>query len=182
MLSCKHKRRSATGVPILSSIIKKRRGLLPTAILPRRGGHQPPSGLNTPNTIHWQQRGAPEILKDNWISHIRWLNFFNSLIFNSLQLNNNKSWIKYSYTQGVPKKYAFLWFLAITPLWKGLEIKVGGVLKNSGYSLLDWHQNFSIWPIRSWENWVQRWQPYLNNLHKNGGIFFEFQSTPYFYF
>ena len=74
--------------------------------------------------------------------------------------------------QGVPKKTLFNGVLAITPLWKGLEIKVGGVSKNSGNSLSDRHQNFSIWPIRSWENWVQRWQPYLKNLDKNGGIFF----------
>ena len=56
--------------------------------------------------------------------------------------------------QGVPKKTLFCVFLAITLLWKGSEIKVGGVLKNSGNSLSDKHQNFSIWPIRSWENWV----------------------------
>ena len=73
---------------------------------------------------------------------------------------------------GCPKKRLFCGFLALTPLWKGLEIKVGGVSKNSGNSLSDRHQNFSIWPIRSWENWVQRWQPYLKNLDKNGGIFF----------
>ena len=46
--------------------------------------------------------------------------------------------------QGVPKKRSFVFFFAITPLWKGLEIKVGGVLKNSGNSLSDRHQNFSI--------------------------------------
>ena len=46
---------------------------------------------------------------------------------------------------GCPKKNALLcFFLAITPLWKGLEIKEGGVLKNSGNSLSDRHQNFSI--------------------------------------
>ena len=32
---------------------------------------------------------------------------------------------KYLNIQGVPKKTLFLGFLAITPLWKGLEIKVG---------------------------------------------------------
>ena len=44
----------------------------------------------------------------------------------------------------VSQKNALLCFLAITPLWKGLEIKVGGVLKNSENSLSDRHQNFSI--------------------------------------
>ena len=42
------------------------------------------------------------------------------------------------------QKMLFCGFLAITPLWKGLEIKVGGVLKNSGNSLSDRHQNFSF--------------------------------------
>ena len=36
------------------------------------------------------------------------------------------------YIQGVPKKTHDLVFLAITPLWKGLEIKVGWFFKNSG--------------------------------------------------
>ena len=45
--------------------------------------------------------------------------------------------------QGVPKKTLFLGFWAITPLWKGLEIKVGGVLKTSGNSLGDRHKNFT---------------------------------------
>ena len=75
-----------------------------------------------------------------------------------------------SYT-GCPKKTLFLGLLAITPLWKGQEIKVRVFLKNSGNSLSDRHQNFSIWPIRSWENWVKRWQHYLKYLDKNGGIF-----------
>ena len=41
-----------------------------------------------------------------------------------------------------------LWkrFLTRTPLWKGLEIKVRGVSKNSGNSLSNRHQNFSISP------------------------------------
>ena len=49
--------------------------------------------------------------------------------------------------QGVPKKRSFVFFFAITPLWilwKGLEIKVGGVLKNSGNSLSDRHKNFEV--------------------------------------
>ena len=33
--------------------------------------------------------------------------------------------------QSVPKKMQFLGILAITPLWKGLELKVGGVSKTS---------------------------------------------------
>ena len=74
--------------------------------------------------------------------------------------------------QGVPKKTLFLVFLAITPLWKELEIKVRGVSKTSGNSLCDRQKNFLIGPIRSRENWVQRWQPYLKNLDKNGGFFF----------
>ena len=44
--------------------------------------------------------------------------------------------------QGVPKKTLFLGFLAICPLWKRLEIKVRGVLKNSGISLCDRCKNF----------------------------------------
>ena len=50
--------------------------------------------------------------------------------------------IQYDTVQGVPKKTLFLGFLAITPLWKGLEIKVGGVLKTSGNSQCDRHRNF----------------------------------------
>ena len=46
--------------------------------------------------------------------------------------------------QGVPKKTHDSSFLAITLLWKGLGRKVGCVLKNSGNSLSDRHQNFSI--------------------------------------
>ena len=46
--------------------------------------------------------------------------------------------------QGVPKKTLFLGLLAIIPLWKGQEIKVRVFLKNSGNSLSDRHQNFSI--------------------------------------
>ena len=38
----------------------------------------------------------------------------------------------------------FLGFLAISLLWKGLEIKVGGVSKNSGNSLSDRHKNFEV--------------------------------------
>ena len=48
------------------------------------------------------------------------------------------------FIQGVPKKTLFLGLLAITPLRKGQEIKVRVVLKNSGNSLSDRHQNFSI--------------------------------------
>ena len=72
----------------------------------------------------------------------------------------------YSYT-GCPKKNAWSCFLAITPLWKGVGRKVGGVLKTSGNSLCDRHKNFPNWPFRSWENWVQRWQLSLKNLEKN---------------
>ena len=43
------------------------------------------------------------------------------------------------YYTGCPQKNVLLWFLAITPLWKDLEIKVGGVSKNSGNSLSDRH-------------------------------------------
>ena len=48
--------------------------------------------------------------------------------------------------QGVPKN-ALSWLLAITPLWNGLEIKVGGVLKTSGNSLCDGHNNFPNLPF-----------------------------------
>ena len=81
----------------------------------------------------------------------------------------------YSYT-GCPKKNAWSCFLAITPLWNGLGRKVGGVSKNSGNSPCDRHKNFPNWPFRSWENWVQSWQPYLKNLDKNEGIFFWIQQ------
>ena len=68
--------------------------------------------------------------------------------------------------QGVPKKTLFSGILAITPLWKVLELFVGGVLKTSGNSLCDRHKNFPN--FRSLENWVQRWQLNLKNLEKNG--------------
>ena len=42
----------------------------------------------------------------------------------------------------VSQKTLFSGILAITPLWKGLELKVGGVLKTSGNSLCDRHKNF----------------------------------------
>ena len=35
----------------------------------------------------------------------------------------------YLHTGCPKKKHSFVFFLAITPFWKGLEIKVGGVLK-----------------------------------------------------
>ena len=44
--------------------------------------------------------------------------------------------------QGVPKKTHDLVFLAITPLWKGLGRKLGGVSKTSGNSLCGGHTNF----------------------------------------
>ena len=77
----------------------------------------------------------------------------------------------FRYIQGVPKKTHVLGILDITPLWKWLGTKVGCVLKNSGNSLSDRHQNFSIWPIRSWEIWVQSWQPFLKNSWKKGWNF-----------
>ena len=46
--------------------------------------------------------------------------------------------------QGVPKKTHVLGILVITPLWNWLGTKVGCVLKNSGNSLFDRHQNFLI--------------------------------------
>ena len=39
----------------------------------------------------------------------------------------------------VSQKTQFSGILAITPLWKGLELKVGGVSKTSGNSLLELH-------------------------------------------
>ena len=47
------------------------------------------------------------------------------------------------------QKNAWSCFLAITPLWKGVGRKVGGVSKTSGNSLCDRHKNFPNW--RSWE-------------------------------
>ena len=77
---------------------------------------------------------------------------------------------------GCPKKNAWSCFLAITPLWKGVGRKVRGVLKTSGNSPCDRHNNFQNLPFRSWENWVQRWQLNLKNLEKNWekSIFFLF--------
>ena len=66
--------------------------------------------------------------------------------------------------QGVPKKKWFVENCHWGPL--GWARVVGPFLKNSGNSLSDRHKNCSIWPIRSWENWVQRWQPYLRKLKK----------------
>ena len=73
---------------------------------------------------------------------------------------------------GCPKKNAWSCFLAITPLWKGLGRKVGGVLKTSGDFLCGRHKNFPNWPFRSWENWVQRWQLKLKNIEKKLRKFF----------
>ena len=104
----------------------------------------------------------------NYISYF-YLLLFNFWIMKSRHSKLRPSLYNSSLNTGCPKKTLFLGLLAITPLWKGQEIKVRVFLKNSGNSLSDRHQNFSIWPIRSWENWVQRWQPYLKNLDKNGG-------------
>ena len=68
--------------------------------------------------------------------------------------------------QGVPKKRIFLDFGNNTTL------ETARKKKNSGNSLCDRHHNFPIWPFRSRENCVQRWQPYLKILDKNGEIFF----------
>ena len=73
--------------------------------------------------------------------------------------------------QGVPKKTHVLGILDITPLWKWLGTKVGWVLKNSGNFLSDRHKNVSIWPIWSWEIWVQSWQPFHKNFWKKGWNF-----------
>ena len=73
---------------------------------------------------------------------------------------------------GCPKKTLFSGILAITWLWKVLELKVGGVLKTSGNSLCDRHKNFPNWPFRSWENWVQRWQLNLKKSWKKLRKFF----------
>ena len=54
-----------------------------------------------------------------------------------------------SFIQGVPKKTLFSGILAITPLWKVLELKVGGVSKTSKNSLCDRHKNFPNSPFRS---------------------------------
>ena len=50
----------------------------------------------------------------------------------------------YLHTGCPKKKHSFVFFLAITPFWKGLEIKEGGVSKISGNFLSDRHQHFSI--------------------------------------
>ena len=72
---------------------------------------------------------------------------------NLLSRKNMIPWdLNESIYTGCPKKTQFSGILAITPLWKGLELKVGGVSKTSGNSLCDRHKNFPIWPIRSWEN------------------------------
>ena len=60
-----------------------------------------------------------------------------------LQVNVSIAYISAD-IQGVPKITQFSGILAITPLWKGLELKVGGVSKTSGNSLCDRHKNFPI--------------------------------------
>ena len=56
----------------------------------------------------------------------------------------SSKFLAYIYVQGVQKKTQLSGILAITPLWKGLELKVGGVLKTSGNSLFGRHKNFPI--------------------------------------
>ena len=54
------------------------------------------------------------------------------------------SWYYGGNIQGVPKKTQLSGILAITPLWKGLELKVAGVSKTSGNSLCDRHKIFQF--------------------------------------
>ena len=50
----------------------------------------------------------------------------------------------YKTVQGVPKKIRISVSQAVEGLESGLEIKVGSVLKNSGFFLSNEHKNFTI--------------------------------------
>ena len=53
--------------------------------------------------------------------------------------------------QAVPKKTGILGKMPITGLWRGLEIKIGWVLKNSGNFLSNEHKNFVFLYRNDWE-------------------------------
>ena len=65
-----------------------------------------------------------------------------------LVVRQNVSWLfqssvtKKVFLQGVPKKRVILGKMPITGLGRGLKIKVGGVLKNSGNFQSNEHRNF----------------------------------------
>ena len=63
-----------------------------------------------------------------------------------------------------------LGFLAITPLWKGLEIKVGGVSKTSGNSLCDQIDLLEAWKIGSKDGNLTL--KILNKIEKSQSFFF----------
>ena len=63
--------------------------------------------------------------------------------------------------QGVPKKTGILGKMPITGLERGLEIKVGWVLKNSGNFKSNEHRNFVFSPKNDWDIKNQRWPPQL---------------------
>ena len=89
-----------------------------------------------------------------------WSSLFSSLSMLSLRAswNGNSSnqvgIFLDNFSTGCPQKNRDLWEIVTVGHLVELEKKVGPFLKNSGNSLSDRHQNFSIWPYRSWENWV----------------------------
>ena len=72
----------------------------------------------------------------------------------------------------VYQKNASLWGFGYKFTLEGARNKSRVVFKNSENSLSDRHKNYAIWPIWSWDNWVQSWEPYLINLGKNLGNFY----------
>ena len=67
----------------------------------------------------------------------------------ALDISSKANYNIQNYIQGFPKKTQFLGILAITPLWKGLELKVGGVSKTSGNSLCDSYKIFCAYHIEN---------------------------------
>ena len=63
------------------------------------------------------------------------------------------------YVQGVPKKTGILRKMPLTGLGRGLEIKVGWVLKNSGNFQSNEHWNFVFLPKNDWDIKAQSWLP-----------------------
>ena len=63
------------------------------------------------------------------------------------------------YIQGVPKKTGILSKIPITGLKRGLKIKVGWVLKNSGNFQSNEHRNFVFSSKNDWDIKAQSWLP-----------------------
>ena len=65
------------------------------------------------------------------------------------------------YVQGVPKKRVILGKMPITGLGRGLKIKVGGVLKNSGNFQSNEHRNLVFLFKNDGDMKAQSWLPTL---------------------